>query len=274
VLFRSGDVNSTLAAALVAAKSGAALAHVEAGLRSFDWTMPEEVNRVVTDRLANILFTPSAEADDNLRREGVPDKNVHCVGNVMIDTVVRLLPLAEASWPDLSRKLGLTSERYGLVTLHRPTNVDDVDTLAELMALLTEVSQRLPLVFPMHPRTQSRASALASTKHSHRLQLLDPLGYIDFLTLQRHAALVITDSGGVQEETTYLGTPCFTVRDTTERPVTVTVGTNTVVGSNPARLGAAIDRFLSGDVKKGRIPPLWDGRASDRVADVIDTWAN
>lgn len=273
-----GDVNSTVAAALVCAKLLIPIAHVEAGLRSGDRAMPEEVNRLVTDQLADVLFTPSTDGDENLLREGIPAEKIICVGNVMIDTLVRLLPVAESGWTKLAADLQLASEvgspvRYALATLHRPSNVDDAEGLRRIVATLAEISERIPVVFPVHPRTRLRLRDLNITFNESRLRLTDPIGYIEFLALQRHAELVITDSGGIQEETTYLGVPCLTVRENTERPVTVSVGTNTLVGTDMNRLREETARILDGAGKRGRIPDLWDGRASERIARFIASGA-
>ena len=262
-----GDVNSTVAAALVCTKLGVPVGHVEAGLRSFDRTMPEEINRLLTDQIADLLFTPSADGDENLLREGVAAEKIHRVGNVMIDTLARLLPEALVRWDGLRATFGL--EKYGLVTLHRPSNVDDPAMLASIMEALVEVSRDLPLIFPVHPRTRQGLERLQFAFRNSQLHLVDPLSYLDFLTLQRYATLVITDSGGIQEETTYLGVPCLTVRENTERPVTVTLGTNTLVGQNMDRLRAEVGRILAGDGKQGQAPPLWDGHAAERIANVI-----
>ena len=262
-----GDVNSTVAAALVCAKLGIRVAHVEAGLRSFDRTMPEEINRLVTDQIADLLFTPSADGNENLAREGVAADKVHLVGNVMIDTLVRLLPLAEQQ--DVLQRLALEPGGYGLVTLHRPSNVDDPAMLRQIMQTLLVVARDIPLVFPLHPRTRQHLRNLALPAELDRLHLVDPLGYLEFLALQRHALLVITDSGGVQEETTYLGVPCLTVRENTERPVTVTLGSNRLVGQDMQRLLAAAQDILAGRGQRGQIPPLWDGRAGARIAEII-----
>lgn len=256
-----GDVNSTVAAALVCSKLGVRVGHIEAGLRSVDRTMPEEINRMVTDRLADLLFTPSEDGDANLKKEGVAAEKIFFVGNVMIDSLVKLLPLAERQ----SRN-GLP-ERYALVTLHRPANVDDGETLERILRSLVEVSRELAVVFPAHPRTRSKIAEFALK--TDQLRVLDPLPYVDFLALQARAAVVITDSGGIQEETTYLGVPCLTVRENTERPITVAVGTNVLVGSDPERLRAEMARVLAGQGKKGTVPPLWDGRAGERVAEVV-----
>jgi len=261
-----GDINSTLAAALVSAKLNLPVAHVEAGLRSGDRGMPEEINRILTDQLADLLFTPSADADANLRREGIPAGRIRRVGNVMIDTLVRLLPRAAERWPRLQEEHAL--QRYALVTLHRPSNVDDPQALGTLLAALGRVGRDLPLLFPVHPRTRKRLAENGLTLPPG-LRLLDPQGYLDFLALQCHAAVVITDSGGIQEETTYLRVPCLTLRENTERPVTVTVGTNLLIGRDLDRLQGEVDRILSGQGKRGRRPPLWDGHAAERIAAIL-----
>lgn len=260
-----GDVNSTVAAALVCAKLGIRVAHVEAGLRSFDRTMPEEINRLLTDQLADLLFTPSADGNENLIREGIPTHKIHCVGNVMIDTLIKLLPQAKMRWPALQQQFNL--QRYGLVTLHRPSNVDNPTMLQSVWEALCHISQELPLLFPIHPRTRARLTNVELA--TCNLQLAPPVGYLDFLALQQHAALVITDSGGIQEETTFLGVPCLTVRPNTERPITVTVGTNTLVGQDMDRLQQEAHRILQGSNKQGGIPPLWDGQAGERIAEIL-----
>jgi UDP-N-acetylglucosamine 2-epimerase (non-hydrolysing) len=256
-----GDVNSTVAAALVCSKLLIPVGHVEAGLRSFDRTMPEEINRIVTDRLSDVLFTPSEDGDANLLREGVARERIHFVGNVMIDSLIQLLPAAK-SCP----KNGFP-ERFALVTLHRPANVDDLETLRELLDSLTHVSKELDIVFPVHPRTRQRIEEFGID--SRHLLLLDPMPYIEFLALQSRAAVVITDSGGIQEETTYLGVPCLTLRPNTERPVTVSLGTNVLVGDDRKRLSAELGNILEGKQKKGVTPPLWDGRAGARIAEIL-----
>jgi len=256
-----GDVNSTMATALVCAKLGLRVGHVEAGLRSFDRTMPEEINRLVTDQLADLLFTPSEDGDVNLQREGIPAEKIFRVGNVMIDSLVRLLPAARQQQRD-----GLP-DRYALVTLHRPANVDDGNTLKSILQSLLEVNQDLAVIFPTHPRTRKRISDFGLD--AGQLRVLDPLPYLDFLGLLCRATLVITDSGGIQEETTYLGVPCLTVRENTERPITVSQGTNVLVGRDPANLSAEVSRVLAGNAKKGSVPPLWDGKAGERVAEVL-----
>ena len=260
-----GDVNSTLAAALVAAKLGVRVAHVEAGLRSGDWTMPEEINRVVTDRLSDWFFTPSADGDQNLRAEGVLEERIFMVGNCMIDSLVRML--GRARRPALP---GLP-ERYALVTLHRPSNVDDAAMLARVMAAIAVVAETLPVVFPVHPRTRQRLAEIRWPvgEEGARIHFCDPLGYTEFLWLQQHATVVVTDSGGVQEETTYLRVPCLTLRENTERPVTCTLGTNKLLGQNPESLGREIAQIVRGNGVGGSVPPLWDGRAGERIAQVL-----
>jgi UDP-N-acetylglucosamine 2-epimerase (non-hydrolysing) len=257
-----GDVNSTIAAALVCSKLGIPVAHVEAGLRSFDRTMPEEINRVLTDQISDLLFTPSEDGNRNLAREGIPSQRVHLVGNVMIDTLVRMLPHARLP------EIGLPS-RYILVTLHRPSNVDDLPWLERLLDVLAAVGERAPVLFPVHPRTAKVLDGHPGASNSGRLRRLHPQPYLEFLALQQKAALVITDSGGIQEETTFLGVPCLTVRENTERPITIERGTNQLVGRNPEVLREAALRILAGETKPGTVPPLWDGHAAERIADRI-----
>ena len=256
-----GDVNSTVATALVCSKLGIRVGHVEAGLRSFDRTMPEEINRLLTDQLADLLFTPSEDGDINLQREGIPAEKIFLVGNVMIDSLVKLLP------PAWNRNQNGLPERYALVTLHRPANVDDSSTLKRILQSLLEVSQDLAVVFPAHPRTRKRIADFGL--HAEQLRLLDPLPYVEFLGMQSRATVVITDSGGIQEETTYLGIPCLTLRENTERPITVSMGTNVLVGRDPGKLRLELSRVLAGQAKKGSIPPLWDGHAGERIAAVV-----
>jgi UDP-N-acetylglucosamine 2-epimerase (non-hydrolysing) len=264
VMLVYGDVNSTVAAALVAAKLLIPVGHVEAGLRSFDRTMPEEINRALTDALADWLFTPSVDANENLSREGIAPTKIHFVGNVMIDTLVRLLPRAEM--PQEVQGLG----RYALVTLHRPSNVDDAEMLARVLKSLGEIAAEIPVVFPAHPRTRRRIAEFElDAEDGNGIRLVSPLPYLQFLALQRWAAVVITDSGGIQEETTFLGVPCLTLRATTERPVTVTEGTNVLIGERPERLYPEVTAILRGRGKEGRIPPLWDGRAAERIAQIL-----
>lgn len=255
-----GDVNSTCAAALVCSKLLVPIGHVEAGLRSFDRTMPEEVNRLVTDQLADFLFTPSSDGNDNLQREGVSPEKVYLVGNVMIDSLVRLMSSAA--------KLGQRSDTpYALVTLHRPSNVDDPEALKDILESLLEISYGLRIVFPVHPRTRQSISELDIDLS--RLDLLEPSPYVEFLALQRDAAVVITDSGGVQEETTYLGVPCLTLRENTERPITTTLGTNVLVGQDMIKLQTELSKILAGHKKPRTIPPMWDGHAGERIADIL-----
>lgn len=258
-----GDVNSTVAAALVCAKLRIPIAHVEAGLRSFDREMPEEINRLVTDQLADLLLTPSADGDDNLRNEGIPASRIRCVGNVMIDTLVRQLPLAQR--PDLP-----LANRYALVTLHRPSNVDDPETLQTILETLCELSSRCQIVFPVHPRTRQRIEALGvALPDENQFISTEPLGYLECLALQRDAALIITDSGGIQEESTYLGVPCLTLRENTERPITITEGTNLLIGTDMVKLQREAEKVLRGQGKRGLKPMLWDGRAGERIVDLL-----
>ena len=263
-----GDVNSTIACALVCCKLGIKVAHLEAGLRSFDRTMPEEINRLLTDQIADLLFTPSLDANENLFREGVSPEKVYFVGNAMIDTLIRLLPKAEKRWPVLQEAMGLN--RYLLVTLHRPSNVDDSETLSEIMAGLSEISQNFPVVFPVHPRTRQRINDNKLWPGTNRnLQLIEPLGYIDFLSLEANASLVLTDSGGVQEETTYLGVTCLTARPNTERPVTIYQGTNRLVASRKEPLVLEVSRLLANQETASRVPELWDGKTAGRIVGIF-----
>jgi UDP-N-acetylglucosamine 2-epimerase (non-hydrolysing) len=254
------------------------LIHVEAGLRSGDRRMPEEINRVLTDRISDLLFTTESDAASNLEREGVDPEQVHFVGNVMIDTLLYNRPRASrpadllAGLPGGERMLG--EDGYGLLTLHRPSNVDEPEVLQRLLTVLRELSEALPLVFPVHPRTRARIEAAGlSDQLKGGMLALPPVGYLDMVGLMDGARLVLTDSGGIQEETTALGVPCITLRENTERPVTVTAGTNTVVGTDPERIRAAFQEVLEGRGKAGRIPELWDGRAAERIAEAIAGWA-
>lgn len=262
-----GDVNSTLACALVSSKLGIRIAHVEAGLRSFDRTMPEEINRVVADHLADALFTTEPSAEENLMREGIDPAKIHFVGNVMIDSLVTMLPKAEARWKVLHERLGC--DRFVLVTLHRPSNVDRPEVLREFIVALAEIARHTAVVFPVHPRTRQRIIDAGLQGDAARLRLKEPLSYLDFLALEAHASVVVTDSGGVQEETTFLGVPCLTARPNTERPVTITQGTNRLVASRSRELTDAIlDVLLSDrqhDRPSGRCPTLWDGHAAKRI---------
>lgn len=257
-----GDVNSTVACALVAAKAGSFVGHVEAGLRSRDWAMPEEVNRVVTDRLSDLLLAPSADAVDNLVAEGYAPERVRLVGNVMIDTLFANLERARDR--RVAQRLGIDG-RYAVVTLHRPSNVDDREALQRLVSRLATLGERCPIVFPVHPRTRAK---LEGADIPASIRVVDPLGYLDFLDLQAGADVVVTDSGGIQEETTALGVACVTARQTTERPITVTEGTNRVVGTDPdAVVGAALEAIEHPPLQ--RCPALWDGRAGTRIADAV-----
>lgn len=257
-----GDVNSTMACTLVAAKLGVKVAHVEAGLRSFDRTMPEEINRLVTDALADLLFTPSADANENLRREGVPDHKIKLVGNIMIDALVANLERMKQS--TILEELGLRPGQFAYVTLHRPSNVDGRESLTQIMAELRRLAGSLPVVFPIHPRTRRRCEEFGlSANDAPGLKLLSPLGYHASLRLAAEARLVLTDSGGLQEETTWFRTPCLTLRPNTERPITVTEGSNRLTSLH--RLRADIAEVLAGQERMGRIPPLWDGKASRRI---------
>lgn len=260
-----GDVNSTLAATLTAVKMGIPLAHVESGLRSFDMTMPEEANRIVADRFAEYLFTHSEEALGNLRDEGIPAERVHFVGNTMIDTLVALEARFRAAGAAAAQ--GVAPGEYLLVTLHRPALVDG-PLLGETVARLAALSAEMPVVFPVHPRTRKMMEA-AGAAEAPGLALIEPLGYLDFLSLVADASAVLTDSGGIQEETTYLGIPCFTLRDNTERPVTITAGTNTLLGLDPAAIAKIPTQLATQSRSPADPPPLWDGKAADRIADVL-----
>jgi UDP-N-acetylglucosamine 2-epimerase (non-hydrolysing) len=269
----AGDVNSTMACAIDAAKLLIPCAHVEAGLRSLDMTMPEEVNRIVTDRLCELLLTPSRDADENLRREGAEERRINLVGNVMIDTLLDHLPRARATGSP--ERLGLEPGSYAVLTLHRPSNVDDPSVLGRLLDALETIQARLPIVFPVHPRTRKRIEEFgfaARVEAMAQLELCDPLGYLDFLGLTSQARLVLTDSGGLQEETTALGIPCLTLRENTERPITVSEGTNTLVGVVPAAIVAAAEVALRSDGRMHRVPALWDGKASERIAALFERW--
>lgn len=272
-----GDVNSTIACALVAAKKGIPVAHVEAGLRSYDRTMPEEINRVLTDQISEWLFTTERQARENLLREGIDGQKIHFVGNVMIDTLLShrasAVPAAEtlasATDPDVFLQ---APHGFGVVTLHRPSNVDDPELLRRLLSTLRRISARLPLVFPIHPRTVSRIQAAGLgtlLEESSRILRLPPLGYLEMLGLMSKARLVLTDSGGMQEETTALGVPCLTLRENTERPITVEEGTNTIVGIDAVRIEQSVADIIATGGKTGRAPELWDGQAARRIAEVL-----
>jgi UDP-N-acetylglucosamine 2-epimerase (non-hydrolysing) len=266
LLLVPGDVNSTMAAALTASKLLIPIGHVEAGLRSFDRTMPEEINRVVADHLSQLLFIHSPEARDNLLAEGCRAPGIHDVGNTMIDTLVAMRERIEARAAPEAH--GLSHGEYLMVTLHRPALVDG-PLLAEAMGQLAAISAELPIVFPVHPRTRAALETLAIDFDLDRLRLLEPVGYIEFLSLVEGSAGVLTDSGGIQEETTYLGLPCFTLRANTERPITVSMGTNVLLGLEPERIAEVPALLAAGAKKEARVPPLWDGKASERIADVL-----
>lgn len=260
-----GDVTSTMACSIVARKMGLDVAHVEAGIRSGDWTMPEEINRVVTDSITNWFFTTSETANANLRRAGVSEERIHFVGNTMIDTL--LANLDRLRRPKVWDQASLNQGEYLVLTLHRPANVDQENTLREYLNRIAGHSHGLPLIFPVHPRTAKVLKRLG--KSAPNLITTEPLGYLEFNYLVKHAKAVLTDSGGITEETTVLGVPCMTLRDNTERPETVTVGTNELIGTDPEAIGPAMDRLFAGQWKKGGIPPLWDGRAAERIVDAL-----
>lgn len=266
-----GDVNSTLACGLVAAKLGVRVAHVEAGLRSRDPGMPEEINRILTDQLADLLLTPSRDAGSNLLAEGIPAERIVFVGNVMVDTLLRLRPKARDL--DTPGRLGLPQGGYAFVTLHRPSNVDQPEVLRGLLDGLCDVADSIPVVFAIHPRTRSRIEEFGLGDQARRLQLLDPLGYLETISLVERAQMVITDSGGLQEETTVLGIPCLTVRENTERPVTITEGTNRLVTRDRRGIREGATAVMNGPGTKGRIPELWDGRTGERVLDALSAGA-
>jgi UDP-N-acetylglucosamine 2-epimerase (non-hydrolysing) len=264
-----GDVNSTIACALVASKLGVPVAHVEAGLRSYDRRMPEEVNRVLTDQISDLLFTTEASAQDNLQREGIDPSKVHFVGNVMIDTL--LAHRARARTTNVHGTLGLEPGAYGLMTLHRPSNVDDTAAFERLMKGIAVVARDVPIVFPVHPRTRpavTRSTTAAALVSDQRVRLVDPLGYLDFIGLMERSRVVLTDSGGIQEETTILGVPCLTLRENTERPVTITHGTNALVGTDPEKIVEAWTRVKRSTARPAG-PPLWDGRAAERIVEIL-----
>ncbi len=264
-----GDVNSTLACSLVGAKQLVKVAHVESGLRSFDLTMPEEVNRMVTDILSNFCFTTSPEARENLEREGVDSERIFFVGNIMIDSLLFYLKKAERS--GILDGLGLREKGYALVTLHRPSNVDDPEVFEGIWNAMLEISESLPVVFPVHPRTRKVIdSDTGRFRRSADLRLIDPIGYLDFVRALKSAALVLTDSGGIQEETTVLGVPCLTARHNTERPITIEMGTNVLVGTDRDRIVTEARKVLAGGRGRGNIPPLWDGKTAGRITDVLE----
>ena len=265
-----GDVNSTIAASLAASKIGIKVAHVEAGLRSFDRSMPEEINRVLTDALADYLFVTEEDAIENLLREGRPRESIHMVGNVMIDALRHFMPIAQQSqiMNELNLVNGTGPAPFAVLTLHRPSNVDSAPTLAKLLGALEQVANELPIIFPVHPRTHERLREVQRRDHPG-LRIIPPVGYLDFLCLLNQARVVLTDSGGIQEETTALGVPCLTLRENTERPITVTQGTNQIVGQDPRKILAATRDILGGKIQKGRIPDLWDGHAAERIVKIL-----
>jgi UDP-N-acetylglucosamine 2-epimerase (non-hydrolysing) len=262
-----GDVNSTLACALVCSKLGFPVAHVEAGLRSFDRSMPEEINRLLTDQIADLLFTPSQDGNENLAKEGITAEKIHLVGNIMIDTLVLLLPKAESTWLEIKEQL--KCDRFLLVTLHRPSNVDELNTLREIIEALEEIGKEIQVISPAHPRTRQRIEEFDLDSSIRRIQVLEPVGYLDFLALQRHAKVVLTDSGGVQEETTYLGIPCVTVRPNTERPITISMGTNRLVQGKRNEIITMVHSILEQENQQFQIPPLWDGHTAKRIVEVF-----
>jgi len=265
-----GDVNSTIAVSLAAVKLGIPVAHVEAGLRSFDRGMPEEINRVLTDAIADYLFVTEEDAIEHLLKEGRPRENIFMVGNVMIDSLRHFLPIAQQSV--IGTELGLMNgtgwKRFGVLTLHRPSNVDSTDKLGQLLGAIDAVATEMPVIFPVHPRTQQRLTA-GGIRHHPQLRLIPPVGYLDFLCLLSKCVLALTDSGGIQEETTALGVPCLTLRENTERPITISQGTNLLVGTDPEKIVSAARDVISGQGKAGRIPPLWDGHAAQRIVEIL-----
>lgn len=264
-----GDINSTLAASVVAAKGGYKLAHVEAGLRSFDNRMPEEINRIVTDRLSDYLFVSEQSGMENLAAEGVPDEKVFFTGNIMIDSLVSNLDRAKES--DIHDRLGLKSGDYATLTMHRPSNVDDPEQLKSLIDCILEIGEKTKVVFPCHPRTSDRLSrfGVLDGEGDDRLLVVEPLGYLDFLKLQSESKFILTDSGGIQEETTYLGIPCITMRENTERPATVDIGSNQICGTDPLKIKTAVDGIVGGNGKKGSIPRYWDGHTAERIVEIL-----
>jgi UDP-N-acetylglucosamine 2-epimerase (non-hydrolysing) len=260
-----GDVTSTMACSIVARKMGLDVAHVEAGIRSGDWTMPEEINRIVTDSLTNLFFTTSTTANENLRKNGVPEASIFFVGNTMIDTLLKQMPRFQK--PAIWNQIGLEAGGYLVLTLHRPANVDEEGKLKAMMEAIIQHSREIPLVFPVHPRTAKILEGLGFS--GKNLFTTEPLGYLEFNYLVKHAKAVLTDSGGITEETTVMGVPCMTLRDNTERPETITIGTNELLGTNPENIGPAMEKLFSGQWKKGQIPEKWDGKAAIRIVDVL-----
>jgi len=265
-----GDVNSTLACALTSAKLRIKVAHIEAGLRSFDRDMPEETNRQVTDVLSDYLFTPSQDANENLKREGISSEKIFFVGNIMIDTLMRYRDKAEKN--KIKEDLGLIKENYALLTLHRPENVDRKDALTQIFSAIEDLQKRIKIIYPIHPRTKKKIEEFGlkdEVGSMKNLILTPPLSYIEFLRLMLEAKLVLTDSGGIQEETTFLSIPCLTVRNNTERPITVDIGTNIIVGKSPEKIIEEAFHMLNGNLKRGEIPPLWDGKTAKRIVEIL-----
>ena len=262
----AGDVNSTLACALVASKLNIPVAHIESGLRSFDRAMPEEINRVLTDRISDLLFVTEESGMKHLKREGIQSNKIHFVGNTMIDSVIKSLPvtLGQEPW----EKYKLTQNDYCLITMHRPSNVDSQENIGNIISMLNRMSERLQIIFPIHPRTQ-KALKNSTITLSNKIKLLDPLSYFDFLGIMSQAKVVVTDSGGIQEETTYLGVQCITVRKNTERPITIALGTNHLVGNNSDAVLETFNAILNGNIKNGNVPPKWDGKSGQRIAKII-----
>lgn len=264
-----GDVNSTIAAAIVAAKLCICLAHVEAGLRSFDNTMPEEINRIVTDRLSNYLFVTENSGMINLKTEGIAEDKIFFVGNIMIDSLTNNLEASKKS--NILKKLALKPREFAAMTIHRPANVDNKDTLAKLLNVIAEIGKNIPIVFPCHPRTKKNLEkfSLLNNINKDAVKIIEPIGYLDFLKLQSESKFVLTDSGGIQEETTFMKIPCITIRENTERPVTVEVGTNIVTGIDPEKILETVDQIINGKYKNGNIPELWDGKTAQRIVDIL-----
>lgn len=263
-----GDVNSTLAVSLAAAKQGIPVAHVEAGLRSFDKTMPEEVNRIITDQLSGLLFTTEDSANENLFKEGLEKEKIHFVGNCMIDTLIKFVDIARERQP--WKRYNLKPDNYALLTLHRPSNVDNIRQLESLISVINKIAEQIPVLFSVHPRTQ-RCLKQANIKLSHSVIISKPLDYVSFIGLMAESRFVLTDSGGIQEETTILQIPCLTLRNNTERPVTIKYGTNELVGADPDAILGSVSRILNGEWKKGSQIPLWDGRAGKRIVDILES---
>lgn len=265
-----GDVNSTIACALDSAKLHIPVAHLEAGLRSYDRRMPEEINRVLTDSISDILLTPSLDANENLKKEGITDERIFFVGNAMIDSLRRYEKLAERS--NILEKLNMTSNNYGLITLHRPSNVDNKENFERIITAFEEIEKRIPLIFPIHPRSRKQIkqfSLKSRFENMKNFKFIDPVGYLDFLKLEKDAKLVLTDSGGIQEETTVFGVPCITIRENTERPITIKQGTNQLVGNDTQKIIKAAESVLGGHCKERTIPKFWDGKTALRVVEVL-----